>query len=250
MLNELWYKGYQTKNFHFFNDNSEWLQMDKFGHAYTTYQLGWAGIQTLRYAGVKEKNAIWLGGMIGSFYMTTIEMFDGFSDGWGFSWGDMAANTSGTLLCIAQELAWKEQRFQLKFSFYPGPYAKYRPNVLGKTFAEQIIKDYNGQTYWLSCNLSSFIKKETKFPKWLNVAFGVGADGMTGGHENIVIVEADGSTRNFTRKRQYYLSLDADLTRIKTRSRLLKKVFRVVNIIKIPFPALEFSSGQIKAVIN
>src|SRR4051812_42271731 len=31
-LNELWYKNYPRSSFHFFNDNKEWLQMDKVGH--------------------------------------------------------------------------------------------------------------------------------------------------------------------------------------------------------------------------
>lgn len=250
MLNELWYKDYRTQQFHFFDDNAEWLQMDKYGHAYTTYQVGWAGIDALRWAGVKERKAIWWGGFTGMIYMTTIELFDGFSEGWGFSWGDMGANAGGSLLVCLQEQLWKQQRIQLKFSFFKTAYAKYRPELLGKNFGEQIIKDYNGQTYWLSCNLSSFMKKENKFPKWLNVALGVGADGMTGGHQNAVIIDQDGYTKDFLRRRQFYFSLDADLTRIRTRSKLLKKIFRVVNIIKIPFPAAELTGRKVKMVIR
>ena len=43
-FNELWYKNYPKSNFHFVNDNSSWLQMDKFGHATTSYyvlQIWW-----------------------------------------------------------------------------------------------------------------------------------------------------------------------------------------------------------------
>ena len=36
---QLWYKDYEQSSFHFFNDNPQWLQMDKFGHAYSTYTL-------------------------------------------------------------------------------------------------------------------------------------------------------------------------------------------------------------------
>lgn len=35
----LWYKDYPQTNFHFFNDNSEWLQMDKMGHFFSSYYL-------------------------------------------------------------------------------------------------------------------------------------------------------------------------------------------------------------------
>ena len=36
-LNQLWYKDYPKSNFHFINDNNQWLQMDKVGHFYSTY---------------------------------------------------------------------------------------------------------------------------------------------------------------------------------------------------------------------
>ena len=52
---------------------------------------------------------------------------------------------------------------------------------------------------------------------------------------------------NQNRVRQYYLSLDVDLTRIRTNSHLLKTIFDVLNVIKVPFPALEINSqGLVK----
>ncbi|MFN6040018.1 MAG: hypothetical protein ACK452_16230, partial [Bacteroidota bacterium] len=47
--------------FHLFDDSKEWFQVDKFGHAYTCYQLGEIGINSLKWAGIKEEKAIWLG---------------------------------------------------------------------------------------------------------------------------------------------------------------------------------------------
>jgi hypothetical protein len=40
----LWYQDYQGKKFHVFNDNSEWLQVDKVGHATTSYFMGKLGL--------------------------------------------------------------------------------------------------------------------------------------------------------------------------------------------------------------
>ena len=111
----------------------------------------------------------------------------------------------------------------------------------------QILKDYNGQIYWLSVNPSSFIKKENKFPKWLNVAFGYGANGMIGArYNNIIIEDSQGNVTMFNRYRQAYFSLDVDFNRIKTKSKFLKSVFTCINIIKIPFPNLELSEGKLK----
>ncbi|MBK6984862.1 MAG: DUF2279 domain-containing protein [Bacteroidetes bacterium] len=246
-LNQAWFQQYSTGKFHFFNDNDEWMQMDKYGHYFTNYQVARVMMGAMDWAGYTQKKQILIGGLSGFTYMTAVEMMDGYSAGWGFSWGDMCANALGTGMAIGQKLVWKEQRIQLKFSFYASPYAKYRPNLLGDEIYMQILKDYNGQIYWLSVNPSSFMKKETKFPKWLNVAFGYGANGMIGArYNNIVIQDESGNVTSFNRYRQGYFSLDVDLTRIKTKSRFLKSVFSCLNIIKIPFPNLEVSEGKLK----
>ncbi|MCW3085505.1 MAG: hypothetical protein JWP12_2871 [Bacteroidetes bacterium] len=245
-LNTLWYKDYPRSAFHFFNDNDEWLQMDKVGHMTTSYYIGRVGIGLMNWTGLKRKKAIWYGGMLGSLYQTTIEVLDGYSSQWGFSLGDFAANTAGSFLCVGQQLAWNEQRIVLKYSFQQSPYAKYRPNLLGSDLQENVLKDYNGQIYWLSVNLYSFMNKDSKFPKWLNIAAGYGANGMTGGSFNPPYIDENGNQIYFDRYRQFYLSLDVDLTRIKTKSRFLKSVFYAVGFIKIPAPALEFSKHGVK----
>lgn len=245
-LQGLWYKDYPRSSFHLFDDNNEWLQMDKVGHVMTSYSVGRVGIGLMKWSGVERKKAIWYGGMLGSVFLTTVEMLDAYSTQWGFSIGDLTANTAGSLMVIAQELAWDEQRIVLKFSFQQSHYARYRPNVLGSNLQENLLKDYNGQTYWLSFNISSFMKKETKFPKWLNVAVGYGADGMIGARSNPAVFDASGNQLDFQRFRQFYLSLDVDLTRIPTKSKILKTVFNTIGFIKFPAPAIEFNKYAVK----
>ncbi len=246
-LNQAWYQQYNTSQFHFFNDNDEWLQMDKCGHTLTTYQTGRLMMNAMEWAGYTKKKQLVIGGLSGFAYMSAIETMDGYSQGWGFSWGDMSANILGSGLAIGQKILWNEQRIQLKFSYASSSYAQYNTSLLGKSFSQQILKDYNGQTYWLSINPSAFMKPETKFPKWLNIAVGYGANGMIGAvNNNMIITDKDGNVINFNRYRQCYLSLDADLTRIKTKSKVLKTIFSCLNIIKIPFPNIEFSEGKIK----
>ena len=173
-----------------------------------------------------------------------VDVMDGYSRGWGFSWGDMAANTGGTALAIAQDMLWKEQRMRLKFSSSPTSLAQYRPELLGSTFGEQLLKDYNGQTYWLSVNIASFLGHRHSFPKWLNVALGYGAHNMLGGHEN---PSHPGCYPQLNRIRQYYISLDIDLSRLPIKAPWFKAVSGVVGFIKIPSPTLEFNSdGQFK----
>lgn len=245
-LNTLWYSDYPRSSFHLFNDADEWLQMDKAGHVVTSYYIGRTGINLLRWSGVERKKAICFGGALGFVYQGTVELLDGFSTQWGFSWGDFSANTLGSIVLIGQELVWDEQRISLKYSYHQTNYPQYRPNLLGMTAIEQTIKDYNGQTYWLSANIGTFLNKENRFPRWLNVAVGYGAEGMTGAVFNPPFDKEGNQLPQFDRYRKFYFSLDADLTRIKTKSHFLKAVFNTIGFIKIPTPALELSEKGLK----
>lgn len=237
----LWYKDYEQSSFHTINDNKAWLQVDKVGHCFSTYQMGRVAYTGFRWAGLEEKKSVWIGGTYGFVFLTTVEILDGLSANWGFSWGDVIANAAGTGLFIGQQLGWKEQRIQLKFSYSPSKYAQYNPDLLGSNHTERFLKDYNAQTYWLSINPQSFSSSRKIFPKWLNIAVGYGAKGMTGTYYNPE--EVDGvPIPNFNRTRQFYLSLDLDLTKIKTRSEFLRLVLEVANMLKIPFPTLEYNS--------
>ncbi|HXB38905.1 MAG TPA: DUF2279 domain-containing protein [Bacteroidia bacterium] len=279
LLDLIWYQPYQTTSFHFFNDNAQWCQMDKCGHGFSAYSsarlitqsMEWAGFETsafktglghlstgaLKWAGFSRKQSIFIGQAFGLLYLSSVEIMDGFSKEWGFSWGDEVANFAGGFAFSLQQYYWKEQRIQLKFSYHQTSFPAYRPNILGNNSVEQIIKDYNGQTYWLSINIASFLKKEAKFPKWLNVAFGYGATNMISGKNNLIIypdgttatnpvnnqteiIDKNGQTNFFYRYRKYYFSLDIDLTKIKTKSRFLKSVFSAFNCFKLSFPSIEF----------
>lgn len=240
-LSQVWYDDYEKADFHFVNDNIQWLQMDKVGHVYSSYHMGRFGYDALAWAGVREKDRLIYGSTLGFVFLSTVEVFDGYSSEWGASWGDVAANAGGTTLFVGQQLLWKEQRITPKFSFHTTPYASARPEVLGETVTEQVLKDYNGQTYWLSVNLHSFMKA-SKIPKWFNVALGYGAEGMITGEERLVNTVFLPEKERF---RQFYLSFDVDLSRIETKSHLLKTIFSVFNTIKIPAPALEINTKGI-----
>lgn len=240
-LNQIWYKPYSTANFHFFNDNSEWLQMDKVGHSWTTYQTACLMMEAMQRSGFSRKKSMIIGESIGFTYETAVEVMDGFSSGWGFSWGDISANFSGAALAITQQYFWDEQRIKLKYSFHQTSYAKYRPSELGSYLLEETIKDYNGQSYWLSLNVASFLNKTSNFPKWLNVAFGYGAEDMISGQNNYFIIDPHGKTIGQNRYRKYFFSLDIDFSKIKTKSKVLKSIFSVINCFKVPFPSIELN---------
>lgn len=235
-LNQLWYANYPKSSFHFINDNGEWLQMDKLGHMTASYYSGVAGIKAYQWTGMSRKNAIWYGGLTGTFFLTIIEVLDGHSAEWGASSGDLIANSLGSFLAIGQELQWNEQRIQLKYSYKPSRWAEQNPEQLGENYLQRALKDYNGQTYWLSFNMKSLLKiQSVDFPQWLNVAVGHGANGM---------VSAFQQKEDCKRRRQYLLSLDIDLTRIKTKNKTLNSILHTFGFIKFPMPTLEIRNGK------
>ncbi len=248
-----WYKNYPQSRFHTFNDFDEWKQMDKFGHVYSAYAAGKASMELWRWTGIERKKRIWIGGMSGAVYQTVIETLDGFSSEWGWSWADFGANIIGSGMFVAQELAWDEQRIQLKWSFHRKHYHdpslnKRSDDIFGKSSAERFLKDYNGQTYWLSTGLRT-IFPSTGLPAWLQVSLGTGVEGLFGARENIGRDKTGNiifSRPDIKRYRQWFLAPDIDLTKIKTNKKGIRLALTVLNIVKFPTPSLEYSNGSIK----
>ncbi len=274
-LYSAWYKQYARGDFHFFNDNHEWMQMDKVGHIVSGYyESRWAS-GMYRWAGVRPRTSDWIGVGYGMAIQTSLEIADGFSEKWGFSKGDYIANIVGCGAFIGQQMAWNEQRFCFKVSSSPKKYpstpiystdGKYSVplrerayDLLGNNYALSFAKDYNEQTLWLSTNVASFLPEDTRFPKWLNVALGYSLENAFVGENSYQWTHS--VTKNgipagtvfsidknqYPQYRQIMLSLDIDMTKIKLKNRFLNAFIHTFNVIKIPGPALEFNSlGKVK----
>ncbi len=265
LLNNVWYAQYPRSSFHYFDDEGEWLQMDKAGHILTAYTIAKWAFNGVRWSGMKNNNAAIIGMTSGIIFQTGLEFLDGFSKEWGFSWADMGANTAGAALFGIQQMTWKEQRIILKISNTPRAYStdiipsldgsktsslrQRADDLYGANYTQTFFKDYNALTFWLSFNPRSF-NKNGRFPAWLNIAVGIGADNMFGGYVNqwpsanpaFILSEKD-----YPRYRQFYVSLDIDLSKIKTKSKAINTVLRTINFIKIPSPTLEINGlNQIK----
>lgn len=272
-LYNVWYKNYELTGFHTFNDWGEWKDMDKAGHFIATYSETRLIYSGARWTGMRRKPALLTSMAVGTFLQTTVEMMDGFSAKWGFSWADMGFNTLGVGLFASQQWLWDEQRISLKASYtapaYPSVPAyssdpgapsftlrQRAADLYGVNIVESFLKDYNGLTIWVSANPASFFPAKQapsafRWPQWLNIAVGYGAENLYGGFENTWTSDAgfqyaiDGQA--FPRYRQFYLSLDVDLSRIRTRSRFLKTLLHTLNWVKIPAPALEINTlGKVK----
>ncbi len=262
-LNEIWYKGFERSAFHPFNDWKEWKNMDKAGHSFTAYFQTSFSFDVMRWTGVERRDALWVAMGLGTLFQGTIEILDGYSEKWGFSIYDIGFNTGGILLFAGQELAWKDQRFVLKVSNRFPSYSSESilsntgnstsspairaEDLFGKAISTRFIKDYNGQTIWLSMNPASFIKPETRFPNWLNIAIGYGAENLYGGYSNSWSKDGEIFTlpnQNFERANQLFLSFDIDLKRIKTKNPFVRFLLKGLNVFKIPSPTLSVTQGK------
>ncbi|MFW5758678.1 MAG: DUF2279 domain-containing protein [Bacteroidota bacterium] len=243
ILNEAWYKNYPRSSFHFHNDWPQWLQMDKAGHVFSAYQLTRYGHYSFRWAGLDQRRSALWSSISGSIFLTTIEILDGFSTEWGASTTDFTANSLGSLLFASQQFFWEEQKIILKYSYGNSAEAKYRPDLLGTSLPERILKDYNGMRIWVSANPASFKNSLDFLPPWFNVSLGYGASGLLGGITN---PETFGNIvlPDLKRQRRFFLSPDVDLSRINTPYPFINKLLTGINIIKVPAPALEYNTEQ------
>lgn len=253
LLNQAWYKNYPKSKFHTFNDISEWQQIDKMGHAFSAYTMSQYSTDLWKSTGMDRQKTIWLGGLTGAAYQTIIEVLDGYSKAWGWSWGDIIANGFGSTLFISQEFVWHEQRIQFKTSFHKKKYSDAALNqrsdeLFGKSLAERCLKDYNGQTYWLSANIHAFFP-QTHVPDWLQISLGTGAEGMFGANNNLELDDKGiilFDRTNINRYRQWYLAPDINFTKIKTNRKAIKTVLYILNCLKFPTPSIEYSNASFK----
>lgn len=252
-LSKKWYQDFPSKRFYTVNDMNHWRMMDKCGHAWSAYTLSRLSASVWRQTGIEDRRAVYCAGMAAMGYQTVIEIMDGFAKEWGFSWGDMGADLVGVLAYMLQEFHFNKQIVSFKFmSFKKANYAAdihdRTEELFGNNFTNQVLSDYNIQTYWASINIQAVLGN-SKIPPWLNIGIGYGARQMLGESSN---KWSDKNSLQFDRSdiprySRLLVSPDIDFTRIHSNSKILRKLFYVANAIKIPAPGIEFDTrGNMK----
>jgi Predicted periplasmic lipoprotein (DUF2279) len=236
LLSWTWYSKQFSFSFQFFDDLAEWNQMDKWGHLFASFQASAIASRLFLWTRYyDEKKSRRTGTIVAFLIVSSIEIPDGFSERYGASWYDIAANGIGCLAFLFQYLLWGRIKIFSKFSAHLTSFATLNPSLLGDNIFHRLLKDYNGQTYWFSVHLH-FIR----LPSWLCLSIGVGADGMIRGRPE------QNELLQLNPYRKYFISLDINLHEIKTRSRLLNSILFGLNMIKIPAPAIELSARGIR----
>ncbi len=228
----LWYKNYPQTKFHFFNDLPEWLQMDKAGHFFSGYWL--TRLQTYVWKQTNHRNPKLMGSLWSTLAMTGIEVLDGFSAQWGASVYDALANFTGISLAFWQETNPSVIIFPM-FSFHPVKYPDeyvQRANQLFGRFPVSLLKDYNGQTYWLAIGKKNWV---------ILPSIGYSAEGMLGGTSNCWLSNGTQVCAEIPRQRQILLSFTVNWENINVSWKHWKIVAGILNTIKVPVPTLMLS---------
>lgn len=257
-----WYDKYDQESFHFFNDWDEWQNMDKAGHVYSAYLQSSLIYDLGKWSGYSDEKALLISSVASLWGQMNIEIMDGFSSEWGFSIPDVASNLVGTGLFYVQQKIWKEQRLRMKMSYWPVSYGQepiYSENgissislrqrsedLYGSGKIERFLKDYNGQTIWLSVDVGSFFP-ESRIPKILGLALGYSGQNLFGGFRNAwevndqsFLVDAD----LYPRSSQFILALDYNLQSVYHSTEFGKALFKVLNIFKFPAPAVSYDTKE------
>jgi hypothetical protein len=216
-LNDLWWKGERT-SFHF-NFREDWeyaLGADKFGHFYFPYLVGNVYTELFRWSGVEEKRSLYYAAALSLSYQTYIEIRDGFSRNYGFSFGDFGANILGAAYPVLQYHYDFLKDYNFKISFFPSE--RFRNDSHGA-----IIDDYESTYHWLTVNIKNILPEDAAkyYPAFINLALGHSVKGL------------DNKGR-----RELFIALDWNLEALPGDVWILKFFKKLFNHYHFPSPAV------------
>ncbi len=226
----VWWRD-RAPHFHVQNDALYARNIDKFGHAWTGLIISDAFRGSYGWAGVKPWPSTLIGAASSWLYMFNIEIQDGWGADYGFSPGDVAANSVGAFFPVLQRAVPPLGHVHLKWSYHPVHVGE-QDRATGKTPA--FVDDYEGHTYWLTADVNPLLPRSARryWPEWLGVAVGMGVqhlDIYRYGYGNGV--------------REVYLAPDISLlplARLGPRWRFGAELF---NHIHFPVPAVRLRPG-------
>lgn len=214
-----WWKGELT-SFHFRDDFNQVLNADKLGHAYFSFLISDLLGKSLHWAGVEKNSALILGGVGSLLFQTYVEIEDGFRPMLGFSTSDWISNIVGAFLPYAKNKLEFLKVVNFKISMFPSEKFKSGAHRF-------IVDDYESLYFWLSFDISKILNfgfLKFWFIDFFDVAVGYG------------VKQIDWRGNG---KRELFLSIDYDLTKIPMKIWLLRQIFNLLNYYHLPSPGLK-----------
>jgi hypothetical protein len=218
-----WWKG-ERSGFHLGDGGVRTLGDDKFGHFYFTYLSSDILWHSFRWAGVEKQHSLFLGAGLSLAFQLYVEVEDGFTKVLGFSAGDAIADVAGAFYPLLQShVSWFEN-VRFKWSCYPS--SSYRAGKF-----RTIIDDYESMYFWLSFNNKIFPEVMRSYiPTFLGIAIGYGVTGLNKPNDG---------------RRELFISLDYDCTRLPGEGSFLETVKYVLNYIHFPAPTIRLTPSVV-----
>jgi hypothetical protein len=216
-----WWSSERT-SFHFQNDWSYALSLDKVGHFYAATFLAHLFTSGLEAGNIQSEPAAVYGSLAGLAFQLYVEIEDGFGAQWGFSPGDAYADVLGSGYSLAQYYYPFLKNFKFKFSYYPS--LKMREGL----HKGNAIDDDEGQKYWLSFRVKNLLPQTVSnyWPSFLAVAVGMGVQNLDG---------------NGGGQRTFYIALDLDAEQIPLYGKGWQFLKNTLDYIHFPMPGIRIS---------
>jgi hypothetical protein len=179
-----WTRKNEADGFTFMNEGAFDLDTyaggsDKLGHYYAAYLMnrGFAGI--LEWGGFPRTGSIVTATALTTAFLTAVEYKDAYHKNYGWSWGDIVANSSGQGVALAlMLLPWLDEAVSTKIMYFPSSDFFHAISTEGPLNTPE---DYSGQTYLLSYHLVSLpcvkTKKELSALRYVDISLGYGTRG-------------------------------------------------------------------------
>lgn len=147
---------------------------DKLGHAYTGAAITAMSASLYRHWGHDGEDAAMLAACSGLLATTMIEIGDGFSAEYGFSWEDQVFNMLGVgLEYLRQRYPALRERVQFRWEYFPTSEVRSGRNA-------DIFTDYEGSRWMLAFPLRAWLEEES-WLDWCDVLVGYGTRDFDGG---------------------------------------------------------------------
>jgi hypothetical protein len=225
-----WWKDNRAP-FHFKEDLVYGLSVDKIGHFYGGYILGFVMWKSLDWANVPDEQALWISAGGSLLFQSYVEIEDGFST-WGFDRVDWLSDLGGAAWNPLRHYVPYLKNFDLKLSYHTSSLLGEKGGSGFKGQKHLMIDDYEGQTFWLSLKMKNLLPTGVAeyWPSFLCLAVGYGARDIAETNPH----------------RVYFIAPDLDMTKIiPDNTKLLKSLGEGLNFIHFPMPAVQFGHGVV-----
>lgn len=152
-----------------FGEDTKYGGIDKLGHAYTGYLLTEYFSNRVAHTADDPRGAIITGAILGMSTQMLVEIFDGFSGGYGASYEDVIANGVGVGFSVVENLVpGLDEKIDFRLEYVQSDYSGFHP-----------VTDYAGQKYVLALKLSGFEELEDTPLRFVELQAGYFTRGFT-----------------------------------------------------------------------